>query len=148
MPFKFSYLCDLLQKLESPYLRGTLVLEGPVREFTQKETISWFQTYKNKLNEFAVGSTAVATMLRPKAWTDRDFGLDADGLEHVLARVLEVTVVQHAELGRWKCEGWKGDLGVCVERVMRRANIVSLRYFEARIYPAWKSLSFTEIDML
>lgn len=125
MPFKFAWLCDLLQKLESPYLRDTLVLPGPVKEFTQKEIIRWFQSHKNKLNEFEVNSRAVATMLRPEAWTDRDFGLDADGLEYLLARVLSLTKLQLAELSKWRTQPWKGDLAVCVERVMGATKRVS-----------------------
>jgi hypothetical protein len=135
MPFKFVWLCDLLQKLESPYLRGTLVLPGPVKEFTQKEIIRWFQSHRKKLNEFEVGSRAVAMMLRPEAWTDRDFGLDADGLEHLLARVLSVTKLQLAELSKWRTETWNCDLAVCVERVMGAAKRVSARHLKILFSP-------------
>jgi hypothetical protein len=125
MPFKFAYLCDLLQTLEYPYARDTVIIESRVKEYTQKEIVNWLQRYRKSLDEFATDDAAVMMMLRPEEWKDRDFGLDTDGLEHLLARALALTRAQCAELQKWRTESYNGDLGVCVERVMGTLERVS-----------------------
>lgn len=96
-----------------------------MKEYTQKEIVNWLQRYRKSLDEFATDDAAVMMMLRPEEWKDRDFGLDTDGLEHLLARALALTRAQCAELQKWRTESYNGDLGVCVERVMGTLERVS-----------------------
>ncbi|RDL40923.1 uncharacterized protein BP5553_00902 [Venustampulla echinocandica] len=118
MPFRFVYLCDLLDKLERPFLRDAPLLPHHLEEYTQKEVISWFRRHRDRLNEFSTNGNAVIMMLQPKRWSDRDFGWNVDILEHLIARNLSLSKAKHAELKKWESEPHRGDLAACVERVM------------------------------
>lgn len=125
MPFRFVYLCDLLDKLERPLLRDAPLLPHHLQEYTQKEVISWFRRHRDRLNEFSTNGNAVIMMLQPERWSDRDFGWNVGILEHLIARSLGLSKARHAHLQEWKSEPHKGDLGACVERVMDDMEQVS-----------------------
>ncbi|KAF4626573.1 hypothetical protein G7Y89_g11585 [Cudoniella acicularis] len=118
MPFRFVYLCDLLHNLEKPYLRDAPLLPRHLREYQQRTVTLWLQKHRESLNEFSTKADVVMSMLRPGEWADRDFGMDVEDVERLIARILAVTREQYRELQRYKTEPYNGDLGAFVERVM------------------------------
>ncbi|KAG9236543.1 hypothetical protein BJ875DRAFT_371891 [Amylocarpus encephaloides] len=131
MPFNFSYVCDLLDTLEKPYLRDAPYLPDHLRQYTQKETLKWFKRHKDRLNDNTTHHDAVMGMLRPESWSDRTYGWKPDTLEPLIARFLRLTRVQRAALNRWKTEPHTGDLGAQVGRIMnimKEAQTVAIPY--------------------
>lgn len=74
-------------------------------------------------------------MLQPEKWVDRDFGMDIQSAERMLARVLGLNRSQVIELRRPRTEPYNGDLGAFVERVVVSMEKVSgISYF---IWVVW-----------
>ena len=125
MPFRFAYLCDLLSRLEQPYLRQAPLLPNYFREYTQTETLRWFQRHKDELNANDTNQQAVISMLRPECWVDREFGWDAEKLEPMIARVFQCTRLECTELHKWKTFPHTGDLAAHLGRVLASRENVS-----------------------
>jgi DNA ligase-4 len=91
---------------------------------TNDRTVQWFQRHRNHLNEFSVDARAVVMFFTPAKQTDRDYGLDAERLEQLIARVLGLSRNLHTELQMWRSGPAHGDLGACVKRVMEKMTSV------------------------
>jgi hypothetical protein len=125
MPFPFVYVCDLLEKLERPLLRQIPLLPSDLRRYTLDTIMDFFKTFRDRLNLENTDDQAVLSVLQPENETDRVYGLDADNLELVLARVLSLSRQQYLELRRWKQNPEEGDLAVCLHRIMGNMKNVS-----------------------
>jgi hypothetical protein len=125
MPFPFVYVCDLLEKLERPFLRQVPLLPRDLRQYTLDLIMDFFKTFRDRLNLENTDDQAVLSMLQPENETDRVYGLDAESLELVLARVLNLSRHQYVELRIWKENPEYGDLSVCLHRVMGNMKNVS-----------------------
>jgi hypothetical protein len=124
MPFLYVYVCDVLEKLGELVYRDCPTLVG-LKEKRNMIAIKWFGQHRSRLNEFSVDSQAVIRMLYPEQRTDRNYGLDAERLEQLIARVLNLPRNLHHELQMWRNGPAHGDLGACVERVMDKMTWVS-----------------------
>ena len=124
MPFLYVYVCDVLEKLGELVYRDCPLLVG-FKEKTNTIAVKWLSQHRCRLNEFSVDSQAVIGMLYPEQRTDRGYGLDAERLEQLIARVLNLPRNLHSELQVWRNGLAHGDLGACVERVMDKMTWVS-----------------------
>ncbi|KAH8656504.1 hypothetical protein BGZ60DRAFT_143157 [Tricladium varicosporioides] len=130
MPFQFVYLCDLLCDLEAPYIRDVPMLPKPLREYKSNTVRLWLQKHRDRLNDLSTNDLAVISMFQPEKWVDRDFGIDIESMERMLARVFGLSRSQVIELRRHKTEPHNGDLGAFVERVAVSMERVSgISYF-------------------
>jgi hypothetical protein len=125
MPFLFVYVCDLLDKLERPRLRDVPLLPAHLDSYTKKTAIEWFQHHKNNLNAFGTNTGAVISMLRPENTADREYGIDAETLELLIARTLKLSRQAYAKLQRWQRQPQLCDLGLCVSEVIGTVKGVS-----------------------
>lgn len=119
MPFLYVYVCDLLEDLGCLVYRDCPMLVGLEKE-TNNRTVNWFKRHKNRLNEFSVDARAVMMFFHPEKHIDRDYGLDAERLEQLIARVLNLPRNLHTELQMWRNGPVYGDLAACVQRVMEK----------------------------
>lgn len=123
MPFLYVYVCDLLEQLAGLVYRDCPLLVG-LKEKTNQFAIDWFRQHKGSLNEGGVDDQAVLASFMPEKRTDRDYGLDAERLEQLIARVLNLPRDLHCDLRLWRNGLAYGDLAACVERVMDKMSWV------------------------
>lgn len=129
MPFKFKWLCDLLDKLEEPHLPPTpapKLLPKALEEYKKKLILQWFKNNIDRLNEYATQDDAVKCMLRPaESWVDRQyFGVEEE-LEPLLSQVLELTDTEVVELYKWKTHPYTANMGAQVARIWASKKGVS-----------------------
>ena len=125
--FPFLYVCDLLEDLERLWNpeKGPPLLHTDKVARTSARFIGWLKSHCNELNACNAEDDPVSRMLRPESSTDRINGMNAEKLEHVIARVLMLPRVQVVELQKWRHSSLDGDLAACVERVVGIMNFVS-----------------------
>jgi DNA ligase-4 len=125
MPFPFSYLCDLLDELEQPFLREAGCLPAPLREYLRTHTSKWFILHRTRLDAVSTNTRAVLSMLRPHQQTDRAYGIAPEDLELVVARALQLSRLQYSDLQKWRTDLLKRDLAFFVQQVMEDSKEVS-----------------------
>ncbi len=125
MSFLFIYICDLLEKLEEPHLFDVPLLPAQHDEYANQQTVKWLKLHNSTLSSFGINSGALVSMLRPEKVVDRDYGLDTESLELVIARVLQVSRTEFTELQRWRTNSQTGDLGKCASRLIETGRHVS-----------------------
>ncbi|KAI9373528.1 hypothetical protein BJX61DRAFT_502482 [Aspergillus egyptiacus] len=120
MGFKFAYLCDLLSSLEeNRILKATTQARSrnpDVRAVTQ-----WFAQHDRHLRNPDTDQLAFVSCMFPQKRTDRVYWLQDTSLARVIGRCLLLGSSRREELERWRTSGG-GDLGQCVENVMRQAE--------------------------
>lgn len=127
MPFPYIYVCDLLEKLAGLVYRDRPLLDE-LKEKTNQFAVDWFRQHRASLNASSVDDQAVLASFMPEKRTDREYGLDAAGLEQLIARVLNLPRDLHGELRLWRDGLAYGDLAACVERVMDKMTWVSISF--------------------
>ncbi|CAG8956252.1 hypothetical protein HYFRA_00003632 [Hymenoscyphus fraxineus] len=118
MPFRFTYLCQLLEKLEQPYREKRFILPKDLKTYTENQTLQWFKNHRDRLNEFATNQDAVMAMLRPETWIGREYLGNEEHLEPFLWRAIQFSRPERAELQKWKTHPSTGDLGAQVGRIL------------------------------
>ncbi len=127
MPFRFVHICDLLDVLEKPFLRNVPFLARDLAAHNRRHIIGWFKQHRRNLDHFNTSPEVVLSMLQPDKQMDRDYGLDKDALERIIARVLSLSRQQYSELQKWRHSPHDGDFAACVSRVIDSMGHVSLR---------------------
>ena len=123
MPFKFIFLCDLLSSLEALSTRDPPLLPAALRDRYQRTISQWFRSHRARIDALdASSAVALLSALFPERRTDRIYGLQPPSLTKALGRCLGLGLSRIRELERWKEPG-RGDLGACVERVQRQAEM-------------------------
>jgi DNA ligase-4 len=117
MPFPFSFICDLLGRLERLKVRDPPLLPEKLREETTRAVEEWFRRHRLAIDARTTDGVALLSTLFPERRTDRVYGLREPSLCKVLARCLHLTNKQSMELQAWKTPG-RGDLGTCLENVL------------------------------
>jgi hypothetical protein len=138
MPFSFIYVCDLLDKLADFVERDVPLLPKTVENRINERCVDWFAQHCNSLNASSTDEQAVLMFLNPEKWTDRDYGLDSSRLGQLIARALHLPRKLVADLQRWQSEPARGDIAVCLERVMQSkhmASVSSTSEFSTLWYP-------------
>jgi len=123
MPFLYVYVCDLLEHLGELYSHDCPTIIG-LEKKTNDRTVKWLHRHRCRLNEFSVDARAVMMFFTPEKQTDRDYGLDVDRLEQLIARVLSLPRDLRTELHLWRKGASYGDLGACVKRVVDKMTWV------------------------
>jgi DNA ligase-4 len=118
MPFPFSSICDLLNRLERLKLRDPPYLPEKLREETTRAVEEWFRRHRTAIDSRETDGVALLSTLFPERRTDRVYGLKETSLCKVLARCLHLTNKKSVDLQAWKIPG-HGDLGMCLENVLK-----------------------------
>jgi DNA ligase 4 len=137
MPLPFSSFCNLLSELEAHKLRDPPLFPADLEHRFRRTITSWFNKHQQTIHDHATNGVAVLSSLFPEKRTDRVFWLKEPALSRILKRCLGLGKDRQKMLDEWNVRG-RGDLGVCVERVMRQT--------EGTMSRKGSTLSVDEID--
>lgn len=113
MPFLFSYVCDLLQRLEDNRLArsGLKTNATIIRE--------WFRGHQAQLYRDDHSSAALLSALLPEKRTDRVYWIREKKLQIIIGRALGLGHSRIAQLARWTIPEARIDLAGCVESILK-----------------------------
>lgn len=114
MPFAFSYVCDLLQRLEDNRLARSGLRSNAV--IIQE----WFRGHQGLLHRDDHKSAPLLSALLPEKRTDRVYFIREKKLQTIIGRALYLGRSRIAELGRWTNSGAAVDLADCVEGILKQ----------------------------
>lgn len=123
MPFAFAYVCDLLDQLEKLVNRSPPLLRKDLQERANAKTIEWLKRHRSRLNAQNVDDKAVMEIFWPQRRTGRHYGLDAQNLEQIIARLLNLPKKHTETLQEWRHEGARIKLPECVEKVLDSVRV-------------------------
>jgi DNA ligase 4 len=126
MPFLFSHVCDLLQRLEDNQAGAhSRSRSGPLR--TSADIIrEWFAAHRAQINRDDHNATALLSTLLPEKRSDRVYCLRERRLCAAIGRGLVLGRTRIHQLGRWDWPGSDVDLAECVESILK--GTVSFRF--------------------
>ncbi|KAK4203840.1 hypothetical protein QBC40DRAFT_262139 [Triangularia verruculosa] len=112
MPFLFSYVADLLQKLEDNRAKrsGVKTPAAIVQD--------WFQYHKGLFHHDEFNTAALLSTLLPEKRTDRAYNIREKKLQTLIGRGLILGRSRIAQLGRWTRPEAGVDLAECVEGIL------------------------------
>ena len=120
MGFKFSHVCDLLSQLDSNRILKATTAAKKIDPDTAT-VINWFKRHSKHIHDGKTDRLAFLSCLFPQKRPDRVYGLREPSLVKVVGRCLLLGASRKQELDLWRTRGG-GDLGQCVENVMRQAE--------------------------
>lgn len=130
MGFKFSYLCDLLSSLEN-----NRVLKASTSAKNKNPDIStvdnWFNTHRRRIDG-CQNHLALLSCLFPEKRPDRVYRLQEPSLVKIIGRCLLLGASRKRDLDSWRAAGG-GDLGQCVEIVMRHSENHIVQGYEVTV---------------
>ena len=129
MPFRFSYLGDLLQELEDYCMHDPPLLPLELKSRYHKAVRVWFQCHRTRIDALDASGVAFLSACFPERRTDRVYNLREKKLVPILGRILALSKDRQKSLEAW-CLSGGGDLGACVERVQRQAVSLPVRLME------------------
>ena len=112
----FRLLCDLLSDIEAIVTRDPPLLPKARNTLSRNHIIQWFNSHRTLID--STDAVALLSTLLPERRTDRVYNLQPPSLVKVISRCLLVGASRQSDLQRWKEPGG-GDLGACVERVLK-----------------------------
>ncbi|KAK4043441.1 hypothetical protein C8A01DRAFT_12956 [Parachaetomium inaequale] len=134
MPFLFSYVCDLLQRLEDNRLaRSGLRTNAAIVQ-------EWFRGHHGLLYRDDHSSAPLLSALLPEKRTDRVYFIREKKLQTIVGRALGLGRSRIAELGRWSNPDARADLADCVESILRQTP--------NPVFPTHRAVTVEEIDEL
>ncbi|KAI9787327.1 MAG: hypothetical protein M1816_007675 [Peltula sp. TS41687] len=122
MPFRLTHLCDLFQKLEDHYTHDPPLPPPKLKSLMGQTIREWFQNHRARLDVSHASSAAFLSACFPERRTDRVYNIREKSLVKILGRVLGLSLARRKSLEDW-CKPGRGDLGACVERVQREAEM-------------------------
>ena len=120
MGFKFSYVCDLLSSLEANCVLKTST-SSTNKNPDYATVTNWFRNHRKRIDEGVTDRLALLSCLFPEKRPDRVYGLQEPSLVKVIGRCLLLGASRRKDLDAWRFNGG-GDLGECVEIVMRQSE--------------------------
>ncbi|KAH6626261.1 hypothetical protein B0J18DRAFT_366022 [Chaetomium sp. MPI-SDFR-AT-0129] len=114
MPFPFSHVSDLLQRLEDNRLARSGVRTNASLIY------EWFRAHRALLARDDHASAPLLSALLPEKRTDRVYFIREKKLQTIIGRALGLGRSRIAELGRWTNPAAGVDLAECVEGILRQ----------------------------
>ncbi|RFU33446.1 hypothetical protein B7463_g2865, partial [Scytalidium lignicola] len=127
MPFQFVYVCDLLEDLERIVTRDPPLLPKEAEKQQSSIILTWFKNHRQRLDAFDTESEAVLSTLFPRRTTGRCYGFPTKALGHAIARILNLTQKQLAELKKRTSPPHDDDLALFVYQILDNDPIVRSR---------------------
>ncbi|KAH8800802.1 hypothetical protein F5884DRAFT_626186, partial [Xylogone sp. PMI_703] len=115
MPFPFSSLCELLNKLDEN--RTKSLSASKISDLDSKTVVAWFSKHKGIIPRQGSEAVAFLSCLFPERRPDRVFGLRVGQLERIIQRAQCLGSSRMMDLKRWKT-GDSLDFASCVEQVI------------------------------
>jgi DNA ligase 4 len=120
MPFKFRYLCELLQSLEDN--RAKKSADGPWGECLGVPIINaWFNRHDEQIPRQGAAAVAFLSCLFPERRTDRVYNVQEKSLERIIGRSLYLPASRLRRLSSWSSSG-DVNLASAVQRIMSEAE--------------------------
>lgn len=127
MPFRFSHICDLLDRLHQVYSRYPPYLPKDAKQKSRDAVLYWFKKHGQKIRRDAEGVALLSALFPDRA--HRVHELDSKSLEKIISRAFSLPPSRVTDLTRWRNPAvGERDLGACVERVVNQAVDVSYLY--------------------
>jgi DNA ligase-4 len=112
MPFRFSYVGDLLQQLDdNQQSRTGQTINSNIVE-------KWFSEHRACFAREDFNAAPLLSTLLPEKRTDRVYFLQSRALARLICRGLCLGISRVKDLERWEQPGAGVDLGDCVQRVL------------------------------
>ena len=124
MPLLFSQLCDLFSALEDVSRRDPPLSPARRQQRTKDIVVSWFKAHKVSIGSPDADAVALLSALFPAKRSDRVYNVQPPRLTRLLRSCLHLGSGRWRQLHQWEKPG-QGDLGDCVERVLRIAEFPS-----------------------
>ena len=121
MPLLFSHLCDLLSTLENLSKRDPPLLPARYYQRVNDTIKTWFTCRRVSIASPDVDAVALLSALFPAKRSDRVYFIQPPKLSQRLRRWLCLGNSRWPLLVQWQQPG-RGDLGDCVERVLKEAE--------------------------
>ena len=112
MPFPFSLLCELLNRLDQNRTKPSRT-----GDLDAKTVVAWFNKHSQIIPRRGPEAVAFLSCLFPKRRPDRVFGLQVRQLEKIIQRAQCLGSSRMKVLQNWKTSDGL-DFASCVERVM------------------------------
>lgn len=136
MPFKFQWLCELLEELDSNRYKHA---RSAARTFNHEHQIihRWYERFSHRIERTGPGAIAFLSCLFPERRPDRIYGLQHKRLSQVFGRALGLGASRVTELNQWTTRDGV-ELPECIERVMQQC--------ENQTPPQGKEVTLEEIN--
>lgn len=121
MPLLFRSISALLQALEDNASNEKRALKGWLDQRNQVTIEDWVKSHKVTVDSTDVDVVAVLSAIFPRERVDRVYHLQAPSLSKILGRCFKVGKERLERLEQWRTPH-HGDLGVCVEHVLRETE--------------------------
>lgn len=118
MPFRFAYLCRLLDQLHHIFSRHPPYLPHDVRAMSQRVITLWFKKHQYDIND--VDGFLLLSCLFPDKHDPRDFGISKEVLARIIGRAWSVSREQFKALLEPAHPGDRSDLGERVEHITKQ----------------------------
>jgi DNA ligase-4 len=133
MPFRFIWVCDLLETLQNIRDRDPPHLPKEAEKKCHEEIQMWFAIHRQRIDNKTDGCALLSTLL-PEKRRDRVYSLQERSLEKIIGRVLALPNSRRMDLERWRQPGG-GDLADCVERVQKQGvRNISVKFHTFTFY--------------
>lgn len=125
MPFRFVYICDLLDTLHriATTTTGPTIIAAVREKKTNDAIVQWFRQHRQRIDANGTDAEAVTRALWFERETGRVYDLDAKLLEQIIARALALPTEKWIELQAWELRHAAGDLAAVLERVMDSSEV-------------------------
>jgi DNA ligase 4 len=115
MPFPFSSLCDLLNKLDRNRTKSSG--NGNIQDLDARTIAAWFNMHNEIIPRRGPEAVAFLSCLFPERRSDRVFNLQVGRLETIIQRAQCLGSRRMKDLQSWRISDGMG-FASCVERVM------------------------------
>jgi DNA ligase 4 len=120
MPFKFRYLCDLLQSLDDNRIKKTA--SGAQAKYSDVPIIiHWFNQHDHNIPRHGTAAVAFLSCLFPERRADRVYNIQEKRLEKIVGRSLLLSSTRLTHLSSWRKQDGP-EFAQTVQNIMREAE--------------------------
>lgn len=119
MPFRFAYICNLLEKLHHIFARHPPYLPRDVQQMSTRVITLWFKKHELKIKH-DVGGFRLLSILLPEKYIEKVYGLSERDLARVVGRAFSLSTAQFEDVLLKVNPGDLSDLGHRVEHVTKQ----------------------------
>ena len=121
MPVHFWELCRLLTDLEQIATHDPPYLPARKYDLFQKRVDQWFSRHQISIHSSVEDLVSILSCIFPAKRSDRAYGIQHQRLVEILKRCFGLGLDRAKLLEQWQNPG-RGDLGECVERVLKQTE--------------------------
>lgn len=118
MPFRFGYVCRLLDKLHHIFARHPPYLPQDVRAMSQRVITLWFKKHQYDIED--VDGFLLISYLFPGKHDEREYGISEEVLARIIGRAWSVSKEQFKAMFEPANPGDRSDLGERIEQITQQ----------------------------